>query len=659
MSKFRIFAVSFAVLALSFSLVPAQTGWDDDGYNSYSPYQYPSTKDIPAGFVNEPGSELIYLLDTGINAEEMFGDDENYTLNTLEDYGYTAPVNQNFISITNTNPSHAVTVHFRYFNSDCVDFFDFLVVLTCNDTMMIDPFDFVVPGTDNVNVKDRFFTGDSFDAIPASTFADGRFLLFVTASADIKYEYEPYWYEAIFGSFSYYFPDMDYDNLDLIPYEFINYREEELNVHCAAWEDGGGGASDPDYDDAGEELFGTYNVYGNSPGFDDDNLHILNASAVSFNYLVGFQTVAKVTALGDQAAYMTQAYARPAVLNAIQDEGFMPEFSVTGGPSGNQLLAAPLHLVLSGGERIWTEAAQSGTTYAWAALYDNQMEQDGAVIAILRQEAHAGDQYDRGETVNGVGGIEAGNNWVISEGGALGWEVFPTAAMPAENQIVNFFSFMDNYNGLSNLAQGAQPSIWDDVSYNIQPVVTIYTVEPYNNSEDLWVPGDPEDQPIVSPVTPESPLTSAIAVKCINTYRIDPESNLNDAVLGEKFGEFTLQDLFDMNDVLGSDNLNLEGFMGVLAGSNNELANEVGPGWMRFSRWFTTRKWTTTDLTPIYDISYWQGWDDIEGEPYFWPLICGPSIFTAGQANFVFENFGAGKWLSTAAGYSRPLPEST
>jgi hypothetical protein len=215
---------------------------------------------------------------------------------------------------------------------------------------------------------------------------------------------------------------------------------------------------------------------------------------------------------------------------------------------------------------------------------------------------------------------------------------------------------MDNYNGLSNLAQGANPSIWDDVSYNIQPVVTIYTVEAYNNSEDRWIPGDPEDQPIVSPVTPESPLTSAIAVKCINTYQIDPDSNLNDAVLGEKFGEFTLQDLYDMNSVIGTGNKTLEGFLSVLDGSANELANEVGPGWMRFSRWFTTRKWTTTDLQPTYVYSYWQGWDESALEPYYEPFIWGPSIFTAGQANYVFENFGAGKWLSTAAGYSTAIP---
>ena len=624
MNKCKILILFSALLIFTAPAAMAQGGWWDDGYNSYSPFDQEQTKDVPAGFVNEPGTQLIYLLDTGINAEELYGDDGNFTSNSVLQYGHAAPVHSNFISMTNTNPSHAVTVHFRYFNSDCVDFFDFLVVLTCNDTMMVDPFDFVVPGTENVNVKDRFFgypnkadgNGQSFDAIPASTFSDGRFLLFVTASADVKYDY--------YGSKTY----ADYGDMDLIPYEFINYREEELNVHCEAWEDGGGG-------DAGEELFGNYWAYGDTEGFSDDNLHILNASAVSFNYLIGFQTVAKVTDLGAQAAYMTQAGTRPAV---HQEDWFRYQTSITGGGPGVGWVNAPIHAILTGGEGIWTESAQSGRQ-VWAI--------DGDYICALRHEAHAGDLWDRGENV-------LGNNWIISEGGSLGWEIFPSSAMPAEKQIVNFFSFMDNYNGLSNLAQGAQPSVWDDVSYNIQPVVTIYTVEPYNNSEDLWIPGDPEDQPIVSPVTPESPLTSAIAVKCINAYQIDPDSNLNDAVLGEKFGEFTLQDMYDMNSVLGTDNLTLEGFMGVLAGSTNELANEVGPGWMRFSRWFTTRKWTTTELYPDYVYSYWQGWDDAAGEPLF--CMYGPTIFTAGQANYVFENFGAGKWLSTAAGYSTPIP---
>ena len=563
-------------------------------------------REAAGSFISEPGSQLVFVLDTGINAEELYGTDSNYTSNSVLQYGHSASKHSNFISITNTNPEHAVTVHFRYFNSDCVDFFDFLVVLTCNDTMMIDPFNFTVPGTDSVNVKDRFFgypnkaegTGQSFDAIPASTFADGRFLLFVTASADVKTGFSPEWNKDRL--------DPDYDNLDLIPYEFINYREENLNTHCGAWEDGSGDAAD-------ESLYGSYDVYGGTNGFSDDNLHILNASAVSFNYLTGFQTVAKVTELGAQASYMTTAWARPAVF--------------ADGAGGAADMPAPIHALLTGGERIWTEAGANGELVTSVA--GDQY--------ILRHEAHAGDQWDRIED-------SLGFNWIISEGGALGWEIFPSSAMPAEKQVVNFISFMDNYNGESNLAQGATPSVWDDVSYNIQPVVTIYTVEPFNNSEDPWIPSDPDDQPIVSPVTPESPLVTAIAVKCINTYEIDPESNLNDAVLGYKFGEFTLQDLYDMNAVIGTDSLTLEGFLNVLAGSQNELDNEVGPGWMRLSRWFTTRKWTTVDLYPEYVYSYWQGWDYSTEAPY---ELTGPTIFTEDQANYVFENFGAGKWLST------------
>ena len=642
MSKLKVTTIFIALLALSASFGLGQM--DDDGYNSFSPTAQGVTesKDVPAGFVNEPGSQLLYLLDTGINAEELYGADVDYTSNSVLQYGHAAPEHTNFISMTNTNPSHAVTVHFRYFNSDCVDFFDFLVVLTCNDTMMVNPFDFVVPGTAGVNVKDRFFgypdkadgNGQSFNAIPASTFSDGRFLLFVTASADVKEGYDPDIYWGMNNGFDWY----DYGNMDLIPYEFINYREEELNMTCSAWENTGGGG-DPipgggTYSSAGESLFGVFNAYGNTPGFSDRNLHILNASATSFNFLIGFQTVAKVTDLGAQAAYMTQAGTRPAIVANVWDW----QTSITGGPSGVGAKPAPIHVLLTGGEVIDTEAAQTG---------DAILQVDGKIF-MLRQEAHAGDQWDRGPDV-------IGTNWIISEGGALGWEIFSSAAMPAENQIVNFFSFMDNYNGHSNLALGATPNQWDDVSYNIQPVVTIYIVTPYNNSEDTWIPGDPEDQPIVSPVTPESPLTSAIAVKCINTYQIDPETNLNDAVLGEKFGEFKLQDLYDINSVLGTGNKTLEQFLAIITGSANEITNEVGPGWIRFSRYFTTRKWTTTLLNPTYITQVWHGWDATNVQPLVEGLM-GPSIFTAGQANYVFENFGAGKWLSTVASVSTPVP---
>jgi len=632
MSKFKVTTIFIALIVLgaSFGLGQSLLPDQEDGYNSYS--QSTGSKDMPAGFVNEPGSQLIFLLDTGINAVEMYGTDADFATKSIISYlgeDNSKPKDQNFISITNTNPSHAVTVHFRYFNSECEDFFDFLVVLTCNDTMMVDPFDFVVPGTSNINVKERIFgyrrasqdpyNEQTFDAITAEQFNDGRFLLFVTASGDVKEGYAEN-FDVDLDAYDRY----NYGDIDLIPYEFINYREELLSVHCAAWEEATGEASDDDYDDAEEELFGVYNVYGNTPQFSDDNLHILNASAISFNFLVGFQTTAKVADSGNQAAYMIQAYARPAVV-ANATRGSMYETSWTGGPSGLGWLAAPIHVLLTGGETINTDADGLG---------DDISTLDGYVF-VLRQEAHAGDQYDHG--LNNVG---CGHNAVVSEGGALGWEVFSTAAMAADKQVINLFSFMDNYNGEGNATLVGYA---DDLSYHILPVVTIYTVHPFNNSEDPWAP-DPEDQPIVSPVQTTTELVSAIAVKCISTYQIDPETNINDVVLGQRYGAFTLQDLFNMNNAIGTDNKTLAGFMSVLAGSENELANEVGPGWVRLSRWFTSRKWKE-DSNATYTTLLWRG----ENNGY----LEGPSIFTAGQANYVFEDFGAGKWLSTVAGESQ------
>ena len=55
--------------------------------------------------------------------------------------------------------------------------------------------------------------------------------------------------------------------------------------------------------------------------------------------------------------------------------------------------------------------------------------------------------------------------------------------------------------------------LWSRLIYGARIVLVILPL-----SEDLWVPGDPEDQPIVSPVTPETPLTTD-ALTCDATTR--------------------------------------------------------------------------------------------------------------------------------------------
>jgi hypothetical protein len=53
---------------------------------------------------------------------------------------------------------------------------------------------------------------------------------------------------------------------------------------------------------------------------------------------------------------MTEAATRPAVIA----DTWWEEYSITGGPSGSGVIAAPVHVLLTGGEGIWTGRAQTG-----------------------------------------------------------------------------------------------------------------------------------------------------------------------------------------------------------------------------------------------------------------------------------------------------------
>ena len=111
------------------------------------------SRNIPAGTVVDPGSQVLYIVDTGVNLREegreasgdseldeaKWGDPLEVVRPDLYEPGIggstLAPgaISQTFLAITNTHPTQAITVHFRYFNDECVDLLDFLVLLTCND----------------------------------------------------------------------------------------------------------------------------------------------------------------------------------------------------------------------------------------------------------------------------------------------------------------------------------------------------------------------------------------------------------------------------------------------------------------------------------------------------------------------------------------------
>ncbi len=262
------------------------------------------SRNIPAGTVVDPGSQVLYIVDTGVNlreeAREASGDSElnepewgdplQVVRPDLYSGGQLAggAIAQTFLAITNTHPTQGVTVHFRYFNDECEDLLDFLVLLTCNDTLIFDPFNFIVPETSS-NTRNRIFGPAEGILTPISSrqYGSGRFLIFATAS----------------GTSS----DRD-DNAEIrFPFEFASTFNSSIYAHCA-------NLSFADED--GEATFqGSF--YGSSGGISSDNLHVFNANAVAFNYLIGAQTFAQLVSGQGQSpiaqAWGLNAWTRPAV----------------------------------------------------------------------------------------------------------------------------------------------------------------------------------------------------------------------------------------------------------------------------------------------------------------------------------------------------------
>src|SRR5690606_29917174 len=469
------FKLTIMLTAILLAISPLALAQGTNGYNNHVTQL--QSKNVPAGTVVEPGSQLLFVLDTGFNAAAELGDDPNFSSQSVSELGGPdGALFQNFISITNTNPSQSVTVHFRYFNSNCTDIIDFLVLLTCNDTLLVDPFNLQIPGS-QFNVRSRFFgstaTTAALSAIPASQFGDGRFLLFVTASGD---------------------PTNDDDIADThFPYEL--------------WVDKFGSRTTPSDCDGDSTA-----QVGVNPGINNNNLHILNASAVAFDYLTGFHSVAIPTGLlaGDlppganDLAYGVTAFTRPSVdltLDPEDAQSFYQEGTeFSGDGDGPQL---PPFTILSGSEDI---AVGNGT------VVNNQY--------YLRNDVHGGDiwpfiSYDA-ETGDLTG--------AVSMGGALSWTLFPVqgvvdGALPTQ-QFINFVSIVDDYNGSGNPGGG-----FADRSYGLDSADTFYRLTVFNNDEEALT----AEEVIISPPPPGQVLE--ILVRCINafTFTGDP-LGFNDGV---------------------------------------------------------------------------------------------------------------------------------
>lgn len=570
--------------------VMAQAGFGD------FPQEVQSTT-TPAGTAVEPGSQLLFLLDSGIDASGLD------PTSTLRDNGITAPAFTNFISITNTNPTDAITLHFRYFNEHCIDVLDFLVVLTCNDTMLIDAFNYTVPGT-ATNVSQRFFgeLAGSIAPIPAGVFGDGRFLLFVTASGDVGNDSGEGNDTSPVGDRGNYNDPEDLDEFAdwLFPFELVT---DALVDECPA--------VDPD------------TIGLNPGGVNDNNLNIFNSSAISFNFLNGFHTIG-VARAGGLAAHGVTAWTRPAVNVSVDlDEedssetpdgiDFSPQDVVGAVPtaayvprSGDRTAASPLpkepdgifdffdlyniiddgldgdgplapkRTVLAGSEEIWLTLVRDATLVLPANYF------------YLRQDAHGGDTVEtncEGFTAASARCDDPNPFFPTpSVGGALDWTLFPAAAIDPLDQSLYLISVKDDYNGSNNPNNSALGLVSDN-AYRLDPAATYYELAIFNNDEERL--DIPRVIPPISPPPPFTPLVTRVAVKCISAFNFENQSiPSGDRVLGgpgadfvftRKLHTFSVQDLYDLAPPL------IQGHLEPPVDVNDEL----GPGWIRFDRILT------------------------------------------------------------------------
>lgn len=557
------------------------------------------TRNIPAGTVVDPGSQLIYITDTGINLRKEFGGElaglvpggtqaqinaaKAQSIRQNPKYGVgqadslfladgaldSTKIFTNFVSITNTHPTQAVTVHFRYFNDECIDVLDFLVLLTCNDTLIFDPFNFIVPGT-NFNTRSRFFgPATLLPVLPQGQFGSGRFVIFAVASGTST--------------------DADDDA------EF-RFRKEDDGIidedhHC--------------------ENLRTNEFFGTVPSLSGNNLHIFNASAVAFNFLIGHFTAAipKGFIPGEDdrdqfLAYGVNAWTRPAV-DLTEDDADGNTSRGWGDGDGPPLAGANNFRILTGTEAV-QNSSQTGTI-ATNFLY-------------LRSDVHGGDN----RTV-------LAPDWGVNSRsfyGALGWTSIhgfrdiATHPEDPENQLVHLFSAVDDYNG-SRHAGDAPVLGFRDRSYNLNGARTVYVLQIYDNNEVLFEPPPGEFVDISPPPPQPEPVTLKITVDCLRVWIAVVDTASAGAIAGAA--------AFSVDDLQVSDMFNLAPSVQTHLTKPLNPLSDASQGWVRFVR-DNTNSGTRAHQLPV-----------VQDNAVF------ASYVTIGLTVLKFEGFGAAWWLAASA----------
>lgn len=589
--------IALALVFLTSAVALAQTD-PAIGYPNFNATDI-QTRSIPAGTVGDPGSHLTYVINTGVNARDIFGpaieDADSTPLVDLAEFldkdgnGQLDAdgIYQNFISITNTHPTAAVTVHFRYYNDNCDDLLDFLVVVTCNDTLIFDPFNFEIPGTGGVNTRERMIGPGSgvLDPIATTLWGSGRFVITAAASgtsidadtdSDILFPYEM---RALSGDCNIF-----HDDSDVVPFDNASQQDTLLGYYAS------------DDDDA---RIGNVGIRG---GLVADNLHVFNASQISFNYLIGHYTTAEPSVPGlDQVSWGHPAWARPAI-DAIGDAG----------DDGDASQALTGYLVL-------------GSELGYASNLTTRITDTD--FFYLRNEVHGGD-------INA-----AATNGGFSLYGALG--TLPLHITPTTDQIIHLLSVADDYNGSNNAGVTGFP----DRAANISPAFTTYVLQIYDNDEHLLQIA--EDIPInVSPPRPGATLDLKAVCFCLRTFltsTISETTNVDDITIADMVTHFGTRVLTGEGD-----------FTGLLKTAPPDQSG----GWIRFVR-DNSEQILVTDYTQEVDeaiggpfgtavAASGPGTATVDSTLYADDTLV-PSFLTLGDYILKFEGFGASWFLQAVA----------
>jgi hypothetical protein len=341
-----------------------------------------------------------------------------------------------------------------------------------------DPFDLAIPGTD-VTVKERLFgtAPEKIAGITSGRFADGRFLITVTAvgaagnDSGTKGDTSPAGDRGDFDDPE----DLDVDADWLFPAELA---PGDLQARC------------PDV---------VTNRIGATPGLSDANLSVLNASAISFNYLTGWHLVGVAKKGPDKqfGGYAVGAWTRPAVNVSLDldpedtseapdaDPDFTPQDVDEGGVFDADDLAAILDTDGDGNGPLAPKGVLlAASEEAWLTLARNVALVLPANYFALRNDAHGGNAVEtncEGFTPNQLrcDGSNPFSGNPIQALGALGWLPAPTGLV--QTQLLYPLSVKDDYDGSlsepidpANLPQYAAPFPALDNGYRQTTAVTFY-----------------------------------------------------------------------------------------------------------------------------------------------------------------------------------------